>query len=145
VVRQDEIKKQILFLLEKVTKKMRDESYWGREVGVWLRFADFSGTGKTSRIGHWSCDSLEIYPVCLKILANLSVREPVRAIGVYIGQTQLAKNISKSFLPEDAVNEKILSAMDKANNRFGDDVVTRASLAGTKLKEVVSGMGRKKF
>lgn len=46
---------------------------------------------------------------------------------------------------EDKINEKILAAMDTVNNRFGEDVVTRARLAGTKLKEVVSGMGRKKF
>jgi DNA polymerase-4 len=145
VTKPEEIKKQILFLLEKVTKKMRDDGYWGREAGLWLRFKDFGGVGKSMKIGKWSCDSLEIYPVCLKILESFIIREPVRQIGVYIGQVQLAKNIPKSWLEEDLVNDKILSAMDATNNRFGEDVVVRASLAGTKLKEVVSGMGRKKF
>jgi DNA polymerase-4 len=142
---KNEIEKQILFLLEKVTKKMRDEGYWGKEAGLWLRFKDFSGAGKSIRIGKWSQDSLEINKTCLKILKTLKIASPVRAIGVYVGQVQLAKNVPRSILTEDKMNEKILAAMDEVNNRFGEDVITRARLAGTKLKEVVSGMGRKKF
>lgn len=145
VYKKVEIEKQILFLLEKVSKKMRDEGYWGKEVGLWLRFKDFSGTGKSARIGKWSQDSLEMYSETLKLLKTMNIMSPVRAIGVYIGQVQLAKNVPQSMLEEDKTNEKILAAMDAVNNRFGDDVITRARLAGVKLKEVVSGMGRDKF
>jgi nucleotidyltransferase/DNA polymerase involved in DNA repair len=145
VFRKSDIDKQILFLLEKVAKKMRDEGYWGKEVGLWLRFKDFTGVGKSARIGKWTCDSLEMNEEALKILKTINIKTPVRAIGVYVGQVQLSQNVPQSMMPEDKMNEKILAAMDAVNNRFGDDVVTRARLAGTKLKEVVSGMGRDKF
>lgn len=145
IVKTREIEKQILFLLEKVAKKMRDDGYFGREAGLWLRFKDFSGVSKTRKIGKWTNDGMEMNGTCLKILKQIKVVSPVRAIGVYIGDVQLAKNVSQSMMPEDKLNEKILQAMDAVNNRFGEDVLTRATLAGTKLKEVVSGMGRKKF
>jgi hypothetical protein len=48
-------------------------------------------------------------------------------------------------LPEDKLNQQILETMDSINNRYGEDVITRGVLTGVKLKEVVSGMGRKKF
>ena len=144
-MKQEEIKHQILFLLEKVAKKLRDDGYWTKEVGIWLRFKDFSGWGKTKRIGKWSQDGLEMYDEVLKMLAQYEIRQPVRAIGVYAGQVQLNKNVSQRFLEEDKRNEKILAVMDEVNNHFGEDVVTRAKLAGSHLKEVVSGMGRKKF
>lgn len=145
VYKMDEIKKQILFLFEKVAKNMRDDGYLCQEVGIWLRFKDFSGAGKQARISKWSDDGLEMYEEALKILKKLKIISPVRAIGVYVGKVQKKENISKSLLAEDQQNEKILSAMDAVNNRFGADVVTRGRLVKTKLKEVVSGMGRKKF
>jgi len=140
-----EIKKQILFLFEQVAKKLRDDGYWAKEVGLWFRFKDFSGTGKSVRVGYWTCDGMDFYKHSLKILRQLNFGQPVRAIGVYAGKVQLNKNVSRSLLEEDKENEKILSAMDKVNNRYGEDVVTRASLSGRKLKEIVSGMGRDKF
>jgi len=145
VVKKEEIKKQIYFLFERVAKKLRDEGYWTKEVGLWLRFKDFSGTGKTFKMGKWSQDGLELYLEAVKILNKINPCQPVRAVGVYAGQVQLNKNVPQSFLSEDKTNERILSAMDAVNNRFGEDIVTRATLSKTKLKEVVSGMGRNKF
>jgi len=140
-----EIKTQILFLFEKVAKDMRDDGYWAREIGLWLRFKDFSGKGKTMRIGRWNCDGLFFYHQVLKVLADMNIRSPVRAIGVYAGSVQLTRNVTRSLLDEDQTDEKVLSTMDKVNNRYGVNVVKRASLSGSKLKQVVSGMGRKKF
>jgi DNA polymerase-4 len=145
VVRKEEIKHQVLFLLEKVAKKLREDGYWAKEVGLWLRFKDFSGFGKTKQIGKWSQDGLGMYQEVVKILDGVELKQPVRAIGVYAGKVQLSKNVSQSFLVEDRQIEKILAVMDAVNNRFGEDVVTRAKLSGVKLKEIVSGMGRKKF
>jgi DNA polymerase-4 len=145
VVKKGELRRQTYFLFEKVAKKLRDEGYWTKEIGLWLRFRDFSGTGKTFRMGRWSQDGLELYLEAVKILDKINLYQPVRAVGVYAGQVQLNKNVPQSFLIEDKTNERILSAMDAANNRFGEDIVTRAVLSKTKLKEVVSGMGRNKF
>jgi len=145
VTNKDEIRKHILLLSEKVARHMRKDGYLAKEVGLWIRFKDFSGAGKGQKIGKWTHDGAEIADAALRILSVLDLRQPVRAIGVYAGNIQRSKNVPVSLLPEDAINDKILAAMDAANDRFGEDVVTRARLTGTKIKEIVSGMGRDKF
>lgn len=142
---KEEIKKQVLFLFEKVAKKLRDDDYFAKEIGIWFRFKDFSGTGKQMRIWHFSCDGLELYRLSLSMFKKIKLRQPVRAIGVYAGMVQQKNNVPFSLLSEDIENEKILNVIDEVNNRYGEDVIRRAILSGSKLKEVVSGMGRKKF
>ncbi len=145
VTNQDEIRRHILLLSEKVARHMRKDGYLGKEVGLWIRFKDFSGAGKSQKIGKWTHDGAEIAETAQKILKALELRQPVRAIGVYVGNIQRSQNVPVSLLSEDTINDKILSAMDAVNDRFGEDVVTRARLTGTKIKEIVSGMGRDKF
>ena len=145
VTNREEIKRHILLLSEKVAAHMRTDDMMGDEVGLWLRFSNFEGVGKSMRLGKWTHDGLEIADAANNILAKVALREPVRAIGVYVGKVSRRTNLPQSLLPEDATNDKILAAMDAVNNKYGDDVVTRARLTGTKMKEIVSGMGRDKF
>jgi DNA polymerase-4 len=140
-----EIKKHILLLSEKVATHMRKDSMMGMEVGLWLRFKDFTGAGKSMKIIKWTHDGLEIADAAEGILKKLDIRQPVRAIGVYVGRVQRTCNVTASLLGEDTINDKILAAMDSVNGRYGENVVTRARLAGVKIKEIVSGMGRDKF
>lgn len=140
-----EIKKHILLLSEKVAAHMRKDEMLGQEVGLWLRFKDFTGVGKSQKISKWTHDGLEIAETAGKIMKQIVPRQPVRAIGVYVGRVQRAEQVTMSLLAEDTLNDKVLAAMDSVNGRYGSDVVTRARLAGVKIKEIVSGMGRDKF
>lgn len=145
IVNREEIKRHILLLSEKVATHLRKDAMMGGEVGLWLRFRDFTGTGKSMKIGRWTHDGLEIAEAAERIMGKLDIRLAVRAIGVYVGRVQRESNVSTSLMPEDSLNEKILAAMDEVNNRYGTNVVTRARLTGVKIKEIVSGMGRDKF
>jgi len=145
IVNRDEIRRHILLLSEKVATHMRKDGMMAGEVGLWLRFRDFTGTGKSMKISHWTHDGLEIAESAERIMEKLDIRLAVRAIGVYAGRVQRATNVPTSLIPSDIVNDKILAAMDAVNNRYGESVVTRARLTGVKIKEIVSGMGRDKF
>ncbi|MCL5093875.1 MAG: DNA polymerase IV [Patescibacteria group bacterium] len=161
VVQKKELEKQIYLLSEKVAKRMRDEGYFGREVGIWLRFADFKGVGKRRRAHYFINDGLKIYNEAMGILDQIwpakraqefekaesrSARRAsigIRAIGVYV--TSITKNAPLSLFPEDKRDQKILEVMDLVNNRFGEDILLRGKILGFPLKRIVSGMGRKKF
>lgn len=145
VVSNSEIKEQIFFLYEKVAKKLRDENYWAQEIGLWIRFKDFTGTGKNMRIGYWTQDGLTFYKYATDVLVKINIKQPVRAIGVYAGKVKKSEYVPMSFLPEDVENEKIIKTIDAINNKYGEDIITRGELVGMKLKEIVSGMGRNKF
>jgi DNA polymerase-4 len=145
VTDRDEIRKHILLLSEKVAKRMRDDGYVGKEVALWLKFKDFTGSGQSHRVGYWLCDGLEIYKYACQILNKLQLKSPVRAIHVSVNIIQRDSHTTASLFADDKKNRKILEVMDSVNNKFGSDVLVRGNLAGVKMKEIVSGMGRKKF
>lgn len=164
-----EIKGQLYLLSEKVAKRMRDEEYFGKEVGVWIRFKDFSGVSKRHRIGYWVNDGYEIFKAACEILESLlfersrelphydyknksnrnfstsskNSRKPIRAMGVYV--TRISKNVPRYLFEEDKKKERIVQIMDDVNNRFGEDTLFKGTLLNFPFKKIVSGMGRKKF
>lgn len=143
VTKKEEIQGQLYLLSEKVAKRMRNEGYHGKEVGVWLRFKDFTGTGKRKRIGYWVNDGYEIYSTATKILDALNIWQPVRAMGVYV--TRISKDVPYPLFEKDRQRERIVEMMDEVNNKYGEDTLFKGVLLDFPFKEIVSGMGRKKF
>lgn len=140
-----EIERHVLLLSEKVGEHMRKDGMLAIEVSLWLRFKDFSGIGKSLRLARWTHDGLEIALSANRLLKEISICQPVRAIGVCVGGVQKENNVTSSWLPEEKINERALRAIDFVNRKCGEGTVTRARLAGVKMKEIVSGMGRDKF
>lgn len=145
VTSKKEIKSQLYLLCEKLGARMRREQYYGRVVGVWLRYKNFSGVGQRHKFGHWVNDGYEIYKAAEQILDELLISQPMRAVGVWVSDVQPQRYVPQNLFPEDKTEEKIVTTIDDVNNKYGAMVVTRASVTGMKIKEVVSGLGRKKF
>lgn len=145
VFSKKELKSQLYLLCERLSAKMRAEGYFGQTVGVWLRYKSFSGIGERRKLKKWVCDGYEIFKAAERIFNDAVLKEPVRAIGVWVTDIQPSKNVPFSFLGEDKLEEKITSTIDAVNNKYGELVLTRAVVTGMKIKEVVSGLGRKKF
>lgn len=145
VVSKREIAAQLYLQCERLAARMRSEGYYGKTVGVWLRFKSFSGMGQRHKFKYWVNDGYDLYKAAEKILAGLKISEPIRAVGVWVTDVQPAKNVPVPMLAEDKTKEKMVKALDAVNNKYGELVVTRGIVAGMKIKEVVSGLGRKKF
>lgn len=145
VMSKKELKGQMYLLSERLGARMRKESYYGKVIGVWVRYKSFSGLGQRHKFGHWVNDGYEIYKAAEEIIDSFSLREPVRAIGIWVAEIQPAKNVPHTLLDIDKTEEKIVETIDAVNNKYGEMVVTRAVVTGMKIKEVVSGLGRKKF
>lgn len=71
VVKRSDLSGQLYLLSEKVAKRMRDEKYFGKEIGLWIRFNDFAGMGKRRKIGYWTNDGYEIYKEACKLLDEI--------------------------------------------------------------------------
>lgn len=145
VVSKKEIKAQAYLLCERLGARMRAEKYYGRVIGVWVRYRSFSGLGKRHKFGHWVNDGYEIYKSAEKIIDSFVLHEPIRAIGIWVSEVQKSQFVPFSLFPDDRMEERIVSTIDTVNNKYGQMVLTRGSVAGLKIKEVVSGLGRKKF
>lgn len=145
VVSKREIAAQLYLLCERLAARMRAEGYFGKTVGVWLRFKSFSGVGQRHKTTFWVNDGYDIYKAAEKILKGLKITQPIRAVGVWVTDVQPVKNVPVAMLKEDTQKEKMVAALDAVNGKYGELVLTRGIIAGMKIKEVVSGLGRKKF
>lgn len=143
VLSKKEIKKEIYLLAENLGAAMRAEKYWGKTIGVWLRYVNFSGTGKRQKQQRWLSSGYDIYKVAEKTLDSLTIMEPVRAIGIYVSDIQKSNYVPQSLLPADRLEEKITETIDTVNNKYGEMLVRRGVHADMEIKKVVSGLGRK--
>lgn len=145
VTSKKEILAQLYLLSERLGARMRREDYYGRVIGVWVRYKSFSGLGQRHKFGHWVNDGFEIYKAAEEIIGKFRLAEPVRAVGIWVAEVQPGRNVPQNLLPEARTEEKIVRTIDEVNNKYGEMVVRRAAVTGMKIKEVVSGLGRKKF
>ncbi len=141
----EELKKHICLLSEKVATRMRKEQHWCQEISLWIRLKDFSHLAKSRKISYWTCSGEDIYRISLDLLAQLNPTEPVRAIGVRAASTKHARFIPASLLPEEKKKERLLKTLDMINDKYGFYAIKKARVYDMRIKEVVSGLGRKKF
>lgn len=104
----------LLYLSEKVARRMRADFFCGRVIHC---------NGVQKALTHYTDDGLEIFNVGRQLVTALSVR------AVYIGVSGLQKKkfTEQSLLPEMQKREKIVSALDRTNDRFGENTVFRAA------------------
>jgi DNA polymerase-4 len=143
VVSRQELRRELYLLAENLGVAMRAENYWGRIVGVWIRYGSFSGVGKRHKTPRWLCGGYELYKTAESVLDEIQITEPVRAIGIYVSDIRRASYVPQSLLPEDRAEEKITQTMDSVNNKYGEMLIRRGVHADMEIKKVVSGLGRK--
>jgi DNA polymerase-4 len=143
VVSRIDLKRELYLLAENLGTAMRTENYYGRVVGVWVRYSNFSGAGKSHKTPRWLCGGYELYKVAELIMGALPILEPVRAIGIYVSDIRRTRYVPQSLLPEDREEEKITETIDSVNNKYGEMLVRRGVHADMEIKKVVSGLGRK--
>jgi DNA polymerase-4 len=143
IVSKQEMKRELYLLAENLGTAMRAEKYWGKTVGIWLRYQDFSGIGQRHKYQRWISSGYDLYKAAEKILDGVPIRTAVRAIGIYVTDIQKEKYVPQSLLTEDRMEERVTKTVDKINDKYGETIVRRGVHANMEIKKVVSGLGRK--
>ena len=124
----ESIKRVILQLSEQVARRLRHHHYKGKTICLTLRYPDFSTFSKQRTIPKFVDDGREICAHALdilKILYNPIYR--VRLLGVSV--SNLMKDTAQlSLFWEEQRKQRLLEAMDRINNRWGDFKITWARL-----------------
>ncbi len=121
------LRKVLLQLSERVSRRMRKDSFYGRRVVLTVRYSDFYTFSKQRTISKWVDSGNEIYHQALEIFESFPHPKPIRLLGV--GVSLLKKEWCQLDLFEKKdKKEKMLKAMDCVNERFGDWTLTWASL-----------------
>ncbi len=129
------IKRTLLWLSERVGRRLRKAKVRGKKVTVAIRYSDFTTIGKGRTILQYVNDGYQIYRCGLRILK--SFREPDREVRlVAISVSRLVSGIYEPDLFENYdKNEQLLDTIDRINDRFGEFTIKRAFLLGKMVRK----------
>ena len=121
------LKKVLLQLSERVSRRMRRDGFYGRRVTLTLRYSDFYTFSKQKTLSGWINSGNEIFHHSFGIFESIPHPKPIRLLGV--GVSHLKKEWCQLDLFEKREKkDQLLKAMDRVNERFGDWTLTWAGL-----------------
>lgn len=122
------IKNYLMAFCSNIAKELKSKDLLASNIGLYLRFGDFTGFSAGSNLKRSTNFSLDFFKECEKILEDTELRKPVRKVGVWIGKLQndhgqqlIFKDLSKP------VQLELLA--EKINERHGGSLVFPARLA----------------
>jgi DNA polymerase-4 len=121
------LKKVLLQLSERVSRRMRKERFYGKRISITVRYSDFFTFSKQKTLSQWINSGNEIFKKSFEIFEAIPHPKPIRLLG--IGVSQLKKEWCQLDLFERRdKKDSLLKAMDRVNERFGDWTLTWAAL-----------------
>lgn len=133
----------LLGLAEAVTRRMRRDGYLGRTVCLRLRIGYGRGCTRSITLKDHTCLPRPIFNAARSLLereaANDDWEEKITTVGLSVSQLRRRSEGCQLSVWDwlDPREEKLLRALDGLRDKYGEDVVTRASLLDT---FAVSGM-----
>jgi DNA polymerase-4 len=123
----DLLRKVLFQLSERVSRRMRKESFYGKRITITVRYCDFYTFSKQKTLSQWVNSGNEIFRNALEVFESIPHPQPIRLLGV--GVSLLKKEWCQLDLFERREKkDKLLKAMDQVNERYGDWILTWASL-----------------
>lgn len=126
----DEIYKILVSLAEQVTFRLRKNSLVANTVNVQLRTKDFQDYSHQKQLKLASSATKEILEVSKEILVEMYKNEPIRLVGLRVDNLESKDEVQLSFFSNTKnheKNEKLDVVVDDLKNKYGYDMVTRAS------------------
>lgn len=121
------LRKVLLQLSERVSRRMRKEGYYGSRVVLTVRYSDFYTFSKQKTLTRLINNGNEIFRHCLEIFESLSHPKPIRLLGV--GVSHLKREwVQLDLFDKKEKRDNLLKAVDRVNERFGDWTLTWAEL-----------------
>jgi nucleotidyltransferase/DNA polymerase involved in DNA repair len=132
----DFLENTLLGLCDAVTRRMRREGYLARTVSLRLRVGYAMGYARAASLEAYTDLTSPVYAVARDLLRKEAAsglwREPVTTVGVSCSQLRRRRE-GKQITLWDYLHpreEKLTAALDALRDRYGEGVVTRASLLG---------------
>ncbi len=121
------LRKVLLQLSERVSRRMRREGFYGKRIAVTVRYSNFFTFSRQKTLSKGMNSGNEIFKLASEIFESISHPKPIRLLGV--GMSLLTKEWCQLDLFEKRdKKDNLLKAMDRVNERFGDWTLTWAGL-----------------
>jgi nucleotidyltransferase/DNA polymerase involved in DNA repair len=125
-----EIKTVLLELCTEVARRCRVKGYMGLTVSCGIRGADFDNPAGFHRQKTLSIPTnydLDIFNAAYNLLLKFWDREPIRSLGVSIGNLQTSDNYQIDLFDNYLDREKLNAALDAIWDKYGRTAIYRAS------------------
>ncbi|MDY6795677.1 MAG: DNA polymerase IV [Actinomycetota bacterium] len=132
----DLLENTLLGLCEAVTRRMRREGYLGRTVNLRLRVGYAMGYARAMTLGEYTDLPSPVYSAARDLLRREASSgiwlEPITTVGVSVSQLRRGEGGRQVTLWDclDPREEKLTAALDALRDKYGEGVITRASLLG---------------
>lgn len=118
-------------LVEKAARRMRKNGYWTKGVHLAIVYCDWDFWHKGVSVPNLIFDSRDIYQAAFHLLLGSPCQKPVRELAVSCFNLQSCLNAQMNLLDDIVKKERLVDAVDKINERWGDFVMTPARMLGT--------------
>ena len=123
------LRRELLRLSEKVSRRLRKHGVAGRTVTLKLRYANFSTITRSKTVDRPLDDATQLHRTVALLLDALRLeRVRVRLVGVRVTNLVPAGAARQISMSADDRWQQLERAADSARDRFGDRSVTRGAL-----------------
>jgi DNA polymerase IV len=127
----EELAPLLLKLVVKAGMRMRKAGFRARGVHVGLLYRDWSWWHHGETGAETVFDSRDIYKIAMKILARCPYRRPVHTLSVSCFDLVKSGSLQTVLLDDLVKKEKLVTAIDAINEKWGNYVITPALMMGT--------------
>jgi DNA polymerase-4 len=138
------VKDVLALLSERVGVRLRRKGLAARTIAIYLGFGDGTGWSDHLRSDSYLFDGYQLFEQIKKMTAHLGAVKPVRFIGVTTYDLMAQVNNTQPIFPEVRNYERLVEAIDKINNRYGELVMSRGNIIGLKKRIFSLPDGRNK-
>ncbi len=128
---KDKILNELMYLSERVSRRMRKAGLKGRTVTLKIRFSDFSTFTRALTLGSFTNFVEDIYKIASDNLGKFDLgRKAVRLVGVRVTNlmpSSVRTDLFEGTAPRSQKSENIHKAVDRIKDRFGDGAVHRGN------------------
>lgn len=121
------IESTLMFLSEKVSRRLRKANYKGRTITLKIRFSDFKTFTRAGSLHQPTNFVEDIYRIVLQKAHEFPLgKNPVRLIGVAVSNLAIEEKQPNLFAAEDSDSgkkEKLHTALDEIKDRFGETAI----------------------
>lgn len=123
------LERWIVSLSDQVTRRMRKEDYVGRVVVLKLRYSDFTTFLRQRALRRYTDEERVVSRVARSLLRAEWSGRSVRLIGVSVAGLESGRSGSDPIplFAQDRRYRRIVKAVDRARDRFGETVLVRAA------------------
>ena len=119
IIEKQSMGKVLQTLAEMVGRRVRRHRGRGNTLVLTWRYDDFSTHSHRSRLPYPICLTEEIYRTSVKLLDEIVIQRPVRLLGISLSDLSF-EGFTPSLLQHDIKKEKLQTALDGINDRFGE-------------------------